>query len=192
MQGALLAPGHLNALHHLVALLPQAVHLHNFLRRVLQVTVQHHHAVPLGLGQAREDGGLLAEVAGEAYAPHLGVPGGLGLDSVPGPIPGAVVDKENLVPDSLSLQQRADGIRRQGDGVLLIVGGEHHRQQSVPQRVLYIHGFISCFHRRSRSRSWGYTPPGSSPRSGRPASGHYRRQDREACPGTPWTGRPPA
>lgn len=73
------------------------------------------------------------------------MPGSLGLDCLPSSVPGAVVDKENLVPDSLFLQQRTDGICRQGNGVLLIVGWEHYRQQSVPQRVLCIHGFISCF-----------------------------------------------
>ena len=86
-----LPPADLYPLDDLVPLLPQAVHLLQLLRRVLQVAVHHRRAVSPGLGQAGKDGRLLAEIPGEAHPSHLGKPGGLGLDGRPAAVFGAVV-----------------------------------------------------------------------------------------------------
>ena len=126
---------------------------------MLEVTVQHHAARPPGLGQSGEDGGLFAEVPGEADAAHPGILFGGLLDGQPGVVPGAVVDKEQLIGDVRLGQQAADGPGGQGDGLLLIIGGKHHGQQSGAGGHSF-HWISSCFRMPAHSRSWGCTPSG--------------------------------
>lgn len=57
--------GGLLPLDDLVALLPQAVHLHDLLRRVLEIAVDHNAAVAFRRGQPREDRRFLAEIPGK-------------------------------------------------------------------------------------------------------------------------------
>ena len=142
MQGALLSTAQLDAFHDLVALLPQAVHVHDLFRRVLEVAVQHHTASPTGLGQAGKNGSLLAEVAGEAHPPDLGQGAALLLDARPGPVPGAVVHKDQLVGDLGLLQQGGDDISCPGSHLLLVEGGEDHGEQSGVSGSRIGHGTV--------------------------------------------------
>lgn len=142
VQGALLSTAHLDAFHDLVALLPQAVHVHDLFRRVLEVAVQHHTASPTGLGQAGKNGSLLAEVAGEAHPPDLGQGAALLLDARPGPVPGAVVHKDQLMGDLGLLQQGGDDISCPGSHLLLVEGGEDHGEQSGVSGSRIGHGTV--------------------------------------------------
>ena len=88
------------AAYKVVSLFPDhAHHLGDFLRGILQIGVHGNHNIPLGSGEAFEEGGRFAIVAAEADAMH----GGAGhlLDNVPGAVGGAVVHEDNLVGEVL-------------------------------------------------------------------------------------------
>ena len=92
-QTGFFTPVMLDALHHFIALLPQAVHLNNFLRRMLQVAVQHHAAVSAGLFKPRKHGGFFTKIAAEADAADTGIffPGA--ADFIPGAVLRTIIDK---------------------------------------------------------------------------------------------------
>ena len=128
MHDALLAPVGLHALDDLKALLPQAVHLHQLLRRMLQVAVDDRHAVSPGLAQTGKDRRLLAEIAGKMHAAHGRDRRGRLLNSLPGGVFGAVVHKQQLVVDALCRQNLMDGPGRDRHHFLLVIGRKHYRQ----------------------------------------------------------------
>ena len=132
MEAALLAAVLLDALHDLVALFPEAVHLHDLLGRVLQVAVDDHAAVALRLLKPGEHGGLLAEVAAEMHADHMGVRFARFADFRPGLVPGAVVHEQQLVRDAGLVQDAGHGFGCGRDHLFFIVGGEYNRKHSLP------------------------------------------------------------
>ena len=121
MEGALLAPVLLDPFNHLIALFPQPVHLHQLLRRVLQIAVHHRAAVAPGLLQPGEHGRLLAEVPAEMEAHHMFVLLGRLPDHVPGLILGAVVHEQQLIVDAGLLQNGAHPLGGGKDHFFLIV-----------------------------------------------------------------------
>ena len=121
MEGALLAAVLLDALDHLIALLPQTVHVHDLLRRVLQVAVHDHHAVALRLLKAREHGGFLAEVAAEVDAHHMPVLPGAALDLLPGVVAGAVVHEQQFIVDLRVAEDLPQPLGGDGDHFFFIV-----------------------------------------------------------------------
>ena len=131
MQGIFLATAGLHALDDLVALLPQAVHVNHLFRRVLQVAVHDYHTVSGGLGQPRKNGGLLAEVPGEAHTPYLRMTEGLPLHGAPSAVLRAVIHKNELMGNGCLGQNLGDGVRCPGNGALLIKGGKYHGQQTL-------------------------------------------------------------
>ena len=127
------APVRLDAVDHGVALLPEPDHLRQLLRRVLEITVDHGAAGALGIPEPGEDGGLLAEVPGEAQTPGGGVFPVGGLDLGPGAVPGAVIHKDQFIFDVRLGQNRPDGLRRgQHQSRLVIAGNDDGQHGQAP------------------------------------------------------------
>ena len=126
MQTAFLAAAVLFAFDHVVALLPQRVHLDDFFRRMLQIAVDHHAAVARRLREAGEDRRLLAEIAREMHAAHGGHHGCSRFDARPRLIFGTVVHKNQLVRDARVLQDGADGEHGAVDHRFLVERGKHN------------------------------------------------------------------
>ena len=99
MSQRLLTAVRLHALDDLDALLPQPVHLHELLGRMLQVAVDHGDAVTVCRLQAGKNGGLLAEIARKMDAAHGIAVLGLGADLRPSGVARAVVDKDQFMRD---------------------------------------------------------------------------------------------
>ena len=121
VKSALLAAILLDALDHLVALFPEAVHLNDLLGRVLQVAVHDDHAVALCLLKTGEHGGLLAEVAAEVDAYHMFVRLCAAPDLVPGSVARAVVHEQQLVVDLRIAQDLPQALGGDGDHFFFIV-----------------------------------------------------------------------
>ena len=121
MEGTLLTTVLLDPFDHLIALFPQPVHLHQLLRRVLQVAVDYRAAVAFGLFQPGEHGRLLAEVPAEMEAHHMFVLLRRLLDHGPGLILGAVIHKQQLIVDAGLLQDGAHPLCSGKDHFFLIV-----------------------------------------------------------------------
>ena len=83
----LFPPIRLFCLHNLVPLLPEPIHLHNFLRRMLQIAVDHHAAIALGRCQTGIDCGFLSEIPGEFHTPNKGMFFPCLFDCFPGAVP---------------------------------------------------------------------------------------------------------
>ena len=89
---------------------------------MLQVAVDDGGAVPVGLGQTGENGSLFPEVAGKADAPYMDIPLGLGLDTGPGVVSGAIIHKQQLIGNVLLGQSAADGLNRQRNVGFFVIG----------------------------------------------------------------------
>ena len=128
VEAALLAAILLDALHDLIALFPEAVHVHDLLGRVLEIAVDDHDAVALRLLKTCEHSGLLAEVAAEMDADDVGIGGAGTQDLAPGAVAGAVVHKQELVVDAGSAQDFAEAFCRDGDHFFFVIRGENNRE----------------------------------------------------------------
>lgn len=126
MRSTFLAPVRLDALDDLRALLPEAVHLHQLLRRMLQITVDHRHAFALGVLQPGENSGLLPKVPGKPHAAHTFAAMRNLLNLRPGGILGAVVHKNQLMGDPGRAQHTVDFPNRYGRHLLFIIGRNHN------------------------------------------------------------------
>ena len=116
----------LDALDDLRAVLPEAVHLHQLFRRVLQIAVHHGDAVASRLPESGKDRGLLAEIPGKPRAAHVAAALRLGADALPCSVLRPVVYKYQLVRDLRRKQHAADLLCRRGDGLLLVIRRNHY------------------------------------------------------------------
>ena len=124
----LLTAVRLHALDDLDTLLPQPVHLHELLRRMLQVAVDHGDTVTVRRLQAGKNGSLLAEIARKMDAAHGIAVLGLGADLRPGGVARAVVDKDQFVRNPGARKNAVDLPGGRGDHFLLIKGRDHNRK----------------------------------------------------------------
>ena len=131
VQGGLLPPAALHALHHLKALFPQGEHPGQKLRRVLEVAVHHGRAFAPRPGEAREDRPILAEIPGEAHSPDAIVRLMGTEDGLPGSVPGAVVHENQLIGDPGVPEDAGHSPRRLLHRGLLIIGRYDNREKLV-------------------------------------------------------------
>ena len=131
MEAALLAPVLLDALDDLVALLPQAVHLDDLLRRVLEVAVDDDNTVALCALKPGEHRRLLAEVAAEMQTDDMGVLFGGGRNFGPGFVRRTVVHKKQLILNA----RAAENVRKAGGGNMnhffFVIGRENYRKHTL-------------------------------------------------------------
>lgn len=130
VSGAFAAAVLLDALDDFVPLLPEAIHLEDRFRRMLQVAVHDHAAVAVGFFQPGEHGGLLAEVAAEMDAENVRILLRQCADDVPALVARAVVYEHKLVGDLRAhrLGQFPDGDRNH---LLFVICRQNNREHRV-------------------------------------------------------------
>ena len=124
---ALRAAAGLLPLDDLVPLLPQTVHLHDLLRRVLKIAVDHDAALALCRSEPRKDRRFFPKVPGKMESADT-AGRGKRRDLLPGGVPGAVIHENELTSDCSLRQHAADDRGCFFQYGLLIIDGDNHRQ----------------------------------------------------------------
>ena len=127
MRRALLPAVSLHSLYDLVSLFPETVHLYDFFRRMLQITVDHDRAIALTLGKPCEHRRLFPEISREGYTADAEISLVRFLYASPGGVRRAVVDEEKLMVDIIVVQKTRYGLGRSGDHLFFIICGYDYR-----------------------------------------------------------------
>src|SRR3989338_4954666 len=95
------------------------------LRRVLQVGVQSHYALPAAVLESRQDRHVLAEIAVEQDHPrHIGTLLELLAQDRGGTVAAAVVDEQNLIRDTELVQRRVQPVEQGLQALLFVIDGD--------------------------------------------------------------------
>ena len=110
MQRTLFSAAVFDTLYYLIPLFPQTVHLHQYLRRMLQVAVHHRTAIARSACQPCIHRRFLTEIAGKIDARHIWVAPGRTFNLLPRAVLRTIVYKNDLIWDLLCIQDPVDRI----------------------------------------------------------------------------------
>ena len=131
--GRLSLSGHPSCGDGIIPFLDMGKHFRKQGRRILQVRVHHHHVIPLRFFQSGVNGRFLPEIPGKGNQAHPSIPFAQLLHLAYSPVPGTVVDIQNLHLQPFLFKKRPvlhQLLIKAGDIFLLIVAGDNDTQQT--------------------------------------------------------------